>query len=557
MQEIVFEKDPKKRSDDFKRNFLFKEPLRLINRVFESSREYINGLSEIDRIYQAEDIIIFSYIKIRYPELIILIQSTIHELLSSELNVSYLLDEIFNEDHEDKKTEEYYFQKYCEKILGKDNFQYSSDHFAIMKLFAFSYIDHVRNIHENIEVGKYIDTSSDPYILNKLLNGWSSESYEIRRKQSNLIAEISDDEFAIEMKNEINQDSLLKLFKYYDKREPNNQRAIIIMEYLVSMMMEDKIEGDTIIQKDIFVRRVIRHLLNASSIKNKMKYTKQLIDMENISIGAKLTVIDVYIENDNYPLAPYLDKYFLHVKRDFMRRYIENKQDIYMYESIPIYSCYQLWDGDYNNHDLIAYIRDIVRNNLEKYPNIVRKLIGGLGDIHEIGEDDSFNHNLTLKRIRENDILIPFDELISIAKSVDDGSDFAYSRAITFWEKNGQMFITNVKYNDFEDDTIHYRVNYFNERFYAFSNIDANTAPDSLKEILYRLIESKICLKDLKELIETVIDRYHDIVWAAKPFTAKLYPSFNGELNNLSFNNKKEIVDKIIDKIISFNYKAS
>lgn len=374
--------------------FITKETPRTIKRI-SNEISFAYGFLRSD-IYRFPDLLIMSYVKIKFPILIDFFRKTIN-LISGYYNdeeipsmQSYLN---FKEYRERKMTVVQYIEAELsanekEKEILEIN-QRSIE--AIMYIVGSRYCDAL-NYENPGDINKYrkARSLSYPFFMKNYLQFLQKPKKDYREIYDEIFTKHQNSGVIPEISNE-------DLLNYADfvKESPDNIKEIMdILSEIVNRIVADKIDrkvcytGDTIYKSAIYkiiflVLYLIRTSKDSPEPDSKMqqafKCLQNVLTSERVTVQAKYSILNSFVNNErgsgseiHFELNDAfnrLNKYYRDelekIIKDVMKEYLKYRdKSIYGYEENFFFVLFQSWSGDVDNVKEIEIIREIASNGL-------------------------------------------------------------------------------------------------------------------------------------------------------------------------------------------------
>lgn len=447
---------------------MLSETPRVINRTIEQCKIFLNAyvtryekehgydLSR-SRIPRYADLLILSYVAIRYSWLIDFFNKTIDDLQPKDnVDYSYLKwSDLKSEKGNDK------LKKIIKEVTGHEILD--SELKFLSGVFKFAANCHTglvgRNDDKHNNAALFLSTS---YALNlneflsSVVGGLSTnaeiksfETLELhKRGQFNLSMSNVDLLNYSRLLNKLNLDKEMELL------------SLEVAEEIVKRIQNDKFshvksnDAFDISEPDVAAYQFVFLLTKLLAYKSKIdeEIKNRCLDLlililsdSNVQTNAKYLILSSFVNSERGSggiHAEMSDAFKILKKHDesriieiiksvyyeFRKRYIELKHDIYSKEVNPYYAMYQSWNGDINDKVGIEELRGIATRYLYKHPEVIKELWEKYPpekDFEEIREYD-------LNRIADN-VYLTLDDLIKSTEASKVSSEF--TDRITFWQK--------------------------------------------------------------------------------------------------------------------------
>ncbi len=371
-----------------------KETPRVIKRI-SNETSFVYGFLKSD-IYRFPDLLIMSYVKIRFPFIIDFFRKTIDLIMGfdNDGDIHSMQSYMNYKDYREKKMT---IIQYIQTELPLDEKEKNQIEInrkiieGIIYIVGSRYYD-VLNYEQPGDINKYRRARSLSYPL-------SMRSYlQFLQKPEQDHRAIYDEMFNQHRSSgsipSMGNEDLLNYADFVKESPDNFEEIIDILSEIANRLIEEKIErktcytGDTLYKtatyKIIFLSLyLIRISKDSSDPDTKMKHAydnlRKVLVSDKITIQAKYSILNSFINNErgsgsqiHFELNDAFNKLSKHysaelkaIIKDVMTEYLKYREkSIYDFEENFFFVLFQSWSGDVENIEEIKIIREIASNGL-------------------------------------------------------------------------------------------------------------------------------------------------------------------------------------------------
>lgn len=459
-------------------DLLIKEPPRLIKRClsevffFYKSFRNLDGI-EIKDAIRFSDILLMSYIKLKYSNLMAFFAKTCENLYRQSqngLDPEYLHERLLRDDKKgNNESAEVKLLKWVSIVIQVPYEDLAKLPIAnLVAAISHSYVDRVNDIYD-VESGiNYADTLSDPARLIDYLMCVSELVENKRKKFINLYQEHQNNQ--LDLSRLPNSDLIEYSRILRDIKKSQTKLNIEVATELCNRIIKKKIEllpiivqGDTMLQGAVyqFCFQLLEVLERQRSDKKLSDETRSAIDLfkaflnsENVDTGSKFMIINSFVNEERdggsdihfrlqraFEIMLKVDKEGIigaiqNTFGEVNNRYLSGKEIIYDKEENFFYVLYQSWSGKKDNKEELARIHAAAARGLENNLAVIKlywekfPAPQNAKDYDDVVEDAGFFGEET------KEINITLKKLLEISnKQLPDAFNTEEKRKIDLWQK--------------------------------------------------------------------------------------------------------------------------